>query len=71
MKGCFTNYTRSYHRNGWNRILVEIGIKSGSIYYAPFYDGIRYHSECWHEHYVTIMISIIASIIKNISTTNI
>lgn len=44
-------YYKRYHRNGWNRILVEIGIKPGSMYYDPFYDRIRYHSECWREHY--------------------
>ena len=37
--------------NVGNRILVEIGIKPGSMYYDPFYDRIRYHSECWREHY--------------------
>ena len=26
-------------------------IKPGSMYYDPFYDRIRYHSECWREHY--------------------
>lgn len=45
------DYYKRYHRNGWNRILVEIGIKPGSMYYDPFYDRICYHSECWHEHY--------------------
>lgn len=45
------DYYKRYHRNGWNRILVEIGIKPGSMYYDPFYDRIRYHSECWREHY--------------------
>lgn len=68
------DYYKRYHRNGWNRILVEIGIKPGSMYYDPFYDRIRYHSECWLNIIaliVTIMISIIASIIKNTSVINI
>lgn len=68
------DYYKRYHRNGWNRILVEIGIKPGSMYYDPFYDRIRYHSECWREHYCSYcdhMISIIASIIKNTSVINI
>lgn len=45
------DYYKRYHRYGWNRILVEIGIKPGSTYYNPFYDRIHYHSNCWHEHY--------------------
>lgn len=58
------DYYKRYHRNGWNRILVEIGIKPGSMYYDPFYDRI-------FALIVTIMISIIASIIKNTSVINI
>ena len=45
------DYYRRYHRHGWDRILIEIGIRPGSIYYNPFYDRIDYHSHCWHEHY--------------------
>ena len=45
------DYYKRYHRYGWNRILVEIGIKPGSTYYNLFYDRIHYHSNCWHEHY--------------------
>ena len=29
------DYYKRYHRYGWNRILVEIGIKPGSMYYNP------------------------------------
>lgn len=68
------DYYKRYHRNGWNRILVEIGIKPGSMYYDPFYDRIRYHSECWREHYCSYCDhhdNIIASIIKNTSVINI
>lgn len=46
-------YYNRYHRHGWDRILLEIGIRSGSRYYDPFYDRIDHYSECWHEHYVT------------------
>ena len=44
-------YYKRYHRHGWNRILVEIGIRPGSIYYNPFYDRVRYHGDYWHNHY--------------------
>lgn len=30
------DYYRRYHRHGWDRILIEIGIRPGSIYYNPF-----------------------------------
>lgn len=70
------DYYKRYHRNGWNRILVEIGIKPGSMYYDPFYfmtgfviianAGVNIIALI-----VTIMISIIASIIKNTSVINI
>ena len=33
------------------RVLIEIGIRPGSVYYNPFYDRVNYHSNCWHEHY--------------------
>ena len=36
---------------GWDRVLIEIGIRPGSVYYNPFYDRVNYHSNCWHEHY--------------------
>lgn len=45
------NYYKCYRRHGWNRVLIEIGIRPGSIYYSPFDDRINYHSNCWHEHY--------------------
>lgn len=45
------NYYKRYRRHGWNRVLIEIGIRPGSIYYSSFYDRINYHSNCWHEHY--------------------
>lgn len=45
------DYYRRYHKHGWDRILIEIGIRPGSVYYNPFYDRIDHHSHCWHEHY--------------------
>lgn len=45
------DYYRRYHRHGWDRILVEIGIRPGSRYYDPFYDRIHFHSDCWHSYY--------------------
>ena len=45
------DYYKRYHKHGWNRVLIEIGIRPGSTYYNPFYDRIHYHSNCWHEHY--------------------
>ena len=66
------DYYKRYHRNGWNRILVEIGIKPGSMYYDPFYDRIIANAGVnIIALIVTIMISIIASIIKNTSVINI
>ena len=44
-------YYKRYHRHGWDRVLIEIGIRPGSTCYKPFYDRIHYHSNCWHEHY--------------------
>ena len=45
------DYYNRYQRYGWNRILVEIGINPGSVYYTPFYDRVHHHSDCWHEYY--------------------
>ena len=45
------DYYKRYHRHGWDRVLIEIGIRPGSTCYKPFYDRIHYHSNCWHEHY--------------------
>lgn len=45
------NYYKRYRKHGWNRVLIEIGIRPGSIYYSPFYDKINYHSNCWHKYY--------------------
>ena len=68
------DYYKRYHRNGWNRILVEIGIKPGSMYYDPFMTGFVIIANAGVNIIaliVTIMISIIASIIKNTSVINI
>lgn len=45
------DYYKRYHRQGWDRILVEIGIRPGEVHYAPFYDRIHHHSDCWHNYY--------------------
>lgn len=45
------DYYKCYYWNGWNCILVEIGIKLGLMYYDLFYDRICYYSECWCEYY--------------------
>lgn len=68
------DYYKRYHRNGWNRILVEIGIKPGSMYYDHFMTGFVIIANAGVNIIaliVTIMISIIASIIKNTSVINI
>ena len=68
------DYYKRYHRNGWNRILVEIGIKLGSMYYVHFMTGFVIIANAGVNIIaliVTIMISIIASIIKNTSVINI
>ena len=49
--GDVCDYYKRYHRHGWDRVLIEIGIRPGSVYYNPFYDRVNYHSNCWHEHY--------------------
>lgn len=45
------NYYKRYRKYGWNRILIEIGVRPGSDYYRPFYDRLDFHSQCWHKHY--------------------
>lgn len=50
MRDVFDYYSR-YRRHGWDRVLIEIGIRPGSVYYNPFYDRLHHHSEYWHKHY--------------------
>lgn len=45
------DYYRRYHKQGWNRILLEIGIKPGSSCYDPFYERIHHHHDLWDKHY--------------------
>lgn len=45
------DYYKRHHRHGWDRVLVEIGIRPGSRYYDPFYDRIHRHSDYWYDHY--------------------
>lgn len=68
------DYYKRYHRHGWDRVLIEIGIRPGSTCYKPFYDRIHYHSNVGMNiiaRIVIITINTIISIIKNINTTNI
>ena len=68
------DYYKRYHRNGWNRILVEIGIKPGRCTMIHFMTGFVIIANAGVNIIaliVTIMISIIASIIKNTSVINI
>lgn len=44
-------YYKKYGGRGWNRVLVEIGIRPGSHCYNPFYDRLDYYDECWHDSY--------------------
>lgn len=45
------DYYKRYHKHGWNRILVEIGIKPGSSCYDPFYERVHHHYDYWDKHY--------------------
>ena len=62
------DYYKRYHRYGWNRILVEIGIKPGSMYYNPFYNRVHHHSDCWHEYYIHTVNAMTNSTIRNTNT---
>ena len=67
------DYYKRYHRHGWDRVLIEIGIRPGSTCYKPFYDRIHYHSTVGMNiiaRIVIITINIIINTIKNINTTN-
>lgn len=44
-------YYQRYKRHGWDRVLIEVGIRPDSRYYEPFYDRIHYHGVCWHDYY--------------------
>lgn len=50
MRDVCDHYKR-YKREGWGRILIELGIGSESSYRALFYDRVHCHSDYWHEHY--------------------
>ena len=68
------DYYKRYHRNGWNRILVEIGIKPGRCTMIHFMTGFVIIANAGMNIIaliVTVMISIIASIIKNTGIINI
>ena len=39
------DYYKRYHKQGWNRILLEIGIKPGSTCYDPFYERVHHHHD--------------------------
>ena len=69
------DYYKRYHRNGWNRILVEIRHKTRvectMIHFMTGFVIIANAGVNIIALIVTIMISIIASIIKNTSVINI
>ena len=44
-------FYKKHRHHGWNRVLIEIGIRPGSHYYKPFYDRIHYHGGCWMRYY--------------------
>lgn len=44
-------YYDRYHRHGWSRILLEIGIGPDSRYHRDFYNRIHYHSSYWDNCY--------------------
>ena len=45
------DYYRHYHRQGWERILAESGIRPGSIHYDRFRDRIDCLRDRWGECY--------------------
>lgn len=45
------DYYKRYHKQGWNRILLEIGIMPGSSCYDPFYERVHHHHDLWDRHY--------------------
>ena len=45
------DYYKRYHRHGWDRVLIEIGIRPGSTCYKPFYDRIHYKHHKKHKHH--------------------
>ena len=58
------DYYKRYHRHGWDRVLIEIGIRPGFIIIVTV--GMNIIARI-----VIITINTIISIIKNINTTNI
>ena len=44
-------YYNNYHKYGWNRVLVEIGIKPDTPFYNRFYERIHHHHDLWDRHY--------------------
>ena len=68
------DYYKRYHRHGWDRVLIEIGIRPGSTCYKPFMTGFIIIVTVGMNiiaRIVIITINTIISIIKNINTTNI
>ena len=39
------DYYKRYHRHGWDRVLIEIGLRPGSTCFKPFYDRFLYHND--------------------------
>ena len=44
-------YYDKYHRHGWGRVLLELGIGPESRYHDSFYDRIHHHSNYWGDCY--------------------
>lgn len=40
-----------HHRHGWDRILLEMGIRPGSSHYNSFCDRVHSNHNYWNEHY--------------------
>ncbi len=45
------DYYSRYHRHGWERILIEVGIRPDSRHYHSFYDRIHSHGGYWDDCY--------------------
>ena len=44
-------YQKGYDGQGWKGMVVEIGIKGGSMYYKGLYKRVDEESEWWDEQY--------------------
>ncbi len=44
-------YYKRYHKHGWNRVLLELGIRPGAACYDGFYERLHHHHDAWDKHY--------------------